>query len=164
MIVEVYLRHPTLVLDRNHGPENLLTFLWEEGVHLREAGTGPRPLKLLDSSLTTPQPEPGIDMVDNCKKQDEVEICHLSQMDSTHRTPIEQNYEKVARSKKNRRRSKEKRKARLLKRSTGCVVYECNRPMRGLHFRASTNHRPCCIHTPQTPVLFLCVICYIFYI
>ena len=48
-------------------------------------------------------------------KQEEVEIGHLSQMDSTNRTPIEQNDEKVARSKKNRRRSKEKRKARLLK-------------------------------------------------
>ena len=34
------------------------------------------------------------------------------QTDSIHRTPIEQ---KVSRSKKNRRRSKEKRKARLLK-------------------------------------------------
>ena len=29
-----------------------------------------------------------------------------------------------------------------LKRGTSCVVYECNRPMRGLHFRASTIHRP----------------------
>jgi hypothetical protein len=41
------------------------------------------------------------------------------------------------------------------KRSTGLVVYEYIKPMRGLHFRASTNHRPSCIHTPQTPVLFL---------
>ena len=72
-------------------------------------------LSQFDSSLSTPQPEPGIDMVENCMKQEEVEIGHLSQMDSTNRTPIEQNDEKVARSKKNRRRSKEKRKARLLK-------------------------------------------------
>ena len=27
-------------------------------------------------------------------------------------------------------------------RSTGWADYECNRPMRGLHFRASTNHMP----------------------
>ena len=44
------------------------------------------------------------------------------------------------------------------------MVYECNRPMRGQNFWASTSHRPSCIHTPQTPVLFLYNISYLYYI
>ena len=47
------------------------------------------------------------------------------------------------------------RKTCKCKRSAGFVVNDCNGPMRGLYFRASTNHRLSCIHTQQTPVLFL---------
>ena len=38
-----------------------------------------------------------------------------------------------------------------------CTVKARMIAKRGLHFRASTNHRPSCIHTPQTPVLFLII-------
>ena len=50
------------------------------------------------------------------------------------------------------------------KRSTGFLFYECNRPIRSLHFRVPTNHKPTCIHKPQTPVLLLYIIVHLIFV